>query len=116
MSLQEWLISGERGLSREAIVKAATNAPDYQDAMHDWPRDPADLRRCILLLEAAPWVWKGVTTMARESPKWAAMEANWKKLDRILRAEIGQELALEPGLEAPLTYDRMQALLYGDGA
>ena len=113
MSLTEWLIDGERGLSSNSIVKAATG---HQVELHNWPRDPADLRRCLLLLEAAPEVRSGITALARAVPRWATLETHWAELEQLLRDEIGPELTVTPGLVAPLTYYRMQSLLYGDAA
>ena len=52
-SMTMWLAVGERGLSSEAIALTALGL-EPTGFRASWPHDPADLRRCLLLLEAVP--------------------------------------------------------------
>ena len=51
-SITMWLAIGERGLSSEAIA-LTTLGLQPTGWRASWPLDPADLRRCLLLLEAS---------------------------------------------------------------
>lgn len=48
-SAREWLRSGERGISSETIFSTITGLELNQCGSH--PLDPADFRRCSLLLD-----------------------------------------------------------------
>lgn len=51
----EWLRTGERGLSSEAIAEQMSGLPVGQGyGFSNHPSDPADLRRCRLLLDRVP--------------------------------------------------------------
>ena len=101
-----WLALGERGLSSEAI--AITTLGAYVTGRRAaWPLDPADLRRCLLLIEQVPEAREqGVDVLAKRSPQWAALADIWDDLAKTLRAEIGE--ALPPRGSAPKTYALMK--------
>lgn len=107
----DWLINGESGTSSIALgsrmlgVKI-TNASDR--VAH--PADPADLRRCVLLLDRFP-VWRQrMYYLLRLSPAWNALARNWTDLEATLRSELGADLAPGP---APQTWQKMQSILEG---
>lgn len=72
-----WLASGERGLSSETIFQhltgISTRNVQWQDRHPHTPSDPADVRRCRLLLEQVP-------ELAPMFPKMAEVSAAWKDL------------------------------------
>ena len=109
MSITMWLAVGERGLSSEAIALTTLGLrPTGRQA--SWPHDPADLRRCLLLLEEAPETREnGLLVLAKRCPKWAALVNVWDRLSETLRSEIGE--TLPPGGSAPKTRALMKEAL-----
>ena len=108
-----WLAVGERGASSNAI---ALTTLGLHPAGHDarWPLDPADLRRCLLLLEAVPETREdGLLVLAKRCPKWAALVRIWDCLSETLRSEIGETLPRRGS--APRTYALMQEALDSAG-
>ena len=109
-SVITWLIAGERGLSSNAIVQHLTGYPAVSGR---WPGDrtahpldPADLLRCMLLLDACPELHQAfVEHMGSLSPVWARLVPIWDDLCE----QLGYEMAVGDG--APATYDAMQAAI-----
>ena len=87
--IAEWLATGERGQSSEAIAITVLGGAPYPH----WPRDPGDLRRCALLLDAVSeaW-WDGVLVLVKREPHWLALARWWPDLVALLREEIGPDL------------------------
>ena len=110
MSITNWLINGERGVSSNAIAEAAFGNRTETRLCH--PLDPADLRRCLLLLRECPEARRGIQKLAELYPQWERLEANWERLERYLISEIGAELPARG--RAPKTYELMQSLLHPD--
>lgn len=108
-----WLATGERGLSSEAIALTTLGLrPTGWRA--SWPLDPADLRRCLLLLERVPETREGgLLPLAKRCPRWAALVRIWDRLSETLRSEIGE--TLPPEGSAPQTYELMQQALDSAG-
>ena len=108
-SITMWLAVGERGLSSEAIALTSLGLrPTGHDA--SWPHDPADLRRCLLLLDAVPETREGgLLVLAKRCPKWASLVSVWDRLSETLRSEIGETLS--PRGSAPRTYALMREAL-----
>ena len=82
-----WLAGGERGLSSETIFTHLTgiNALNVRDKYH--PYDPADLRRCRLLLEQVPELVPLFHKMSTASKEWAALVKSWADLCTTMDAE-----------------------------
>lgn len=99
-----WLAFGERGTSSETIVSYLTGLP-VRDRYH--PIDPADLRRCMLLLDACPSLAARFDEMRNASPEWSRLVDAWPKLTAKLREEM------TAGDRAPETFTLMKAALYG---
>lgn len=76
-----WLQHGERGSSSEAIFERLTGLPigggSFRGAT---PRDPADVRRCRLLLETVPDFAHRFDEMAGVSPQWEMTVRLWPEL------------------------------------
>lgn len=89
---QTWLALGEHGVSSLAIVRALTGvAVGAQRALsptgHDYPRDPADFRRCELLLRAVPQARDHLHLLGDGSPQWAALVAEWGQIRELIEKE-----------------------------
>ena len=64
-----WLAMGERGLSSEFIVLHLTGTPMNSRRWGvRYPLDPADFRRCQLLLKAVPLAELSFSSMRTASP------------------------------------------------
>lgn len=101
-----WFCSHDTGISSKAIASHMTvgKAP-----YGSYPSDPADLGRCLRLLDKFPdWSERMPDEMAAYGPEWKAMASNWPKLAEMMAEEVG--IAWEKGRAAPKTYDFMRTL------
>ena len=105
-----WLATGERGLSSEAIFQHMTGVPLARTACDAYahPSDPADLRRCMLLLEAVPAFAARLGEMSEVSEIWARLVAAWPELCATMDAESPNWRS--GGGWAHRTYEKMRAL------
>ena len=107
-SVLVWLTTGERGISSNTIVQHLTGYP----ALGRWagchPHDTADLRRCMLLLDACPELHRPFfERMADASPIWARLVEVWDDLCE----QLGYEMAADH--RAPVTAAAMDAVARG---
>lgn len=101
-----WYVSGERGISSETMAATALGKkPDWSG----YPLDPADLNRCIKLVDSAPEVKEAFHAIASLSPEWAAIIENWDELRQMFIDEVGYNWKNRK-TRAKRTYDRMQEL------
>lgn len=100
-----WLASGERGSSSNAIFTKLTgiNACDL-GGKKDHPYDPADVRRCWLLLEDVPELKAGFHKMAHVSDQWDRLVASWDSIIAALTQEWGDIRKPKRGAAAEQTY------------
>lgn len=84
--LRTWLLTGEHGQSSLAIANRLRFATVATHTDH--PYDPADFRRCELLLRAAPTMRRDLHRMADVSDEWAALVPHWDLLVAAMEAEI----------------------------
>lgn len=69
------------------------------------PLDPADLLRCVKLLDRYP-AWRArLPEVADLYPEWTGLVEEWPRLEAMLRAELKRT----PGI-APDTYDAMREI------
>lgn len=107
-----WLGDGEVGLSSKAMAFAAIDMPLPEMTFGEHvahPRDPDDLRRCLLLCRRIPELENHLDLVAELSPSWARLIENWTTLKKMFERECG--LDLQHGRSAPETYDLMQTLI-----
>lgn len=89
---QMWLAAGERGMSSEALftrlsgINCTSGASDGV-ARNDHPYDPADFRRCRLMLEACPELAERLNDAAGMSPAWAGLVDQWDTICATMDAE-----------------------------
>lgn len=92
----EWLAKGERGMSSEALFTrlSGIDARDGRRSMETekrdrvaHPFDPADLRRCRLMLEAIPSLAVKLYQAADLSPEWARLIGRWDDLTALMNTE-----------------------------
>lgn len=97
-----WLADGERGRSSNAMCKRIFGIPKNADNSH--PYDAADLRRCLLFLDATDARDK-VSLMSGVSEQWGHLVARWDELTAIFESEYAT------GNRAPQTYALMKEIL-----
>lgn len=109
--LERWMLVGEHGASALAIVHHLCGHDVDDPTAH--PHDPADLRRCLLLLGAAPELRDRLHMMGSVSPQWHALMRAWPELEASFEAEAaGCDWRNGEGhWEAPQTYDLMCDIL-----
>lgn len=102
-----WLAGGERGISSNFIFTRLTGV----NAMGGWsterdchPHDPADFRRCRLLLEQVPELGPLFPKMAEVSPTWARLVERWDAICAVMDEEA-PKWREGRGQIAPKTYD-----------
>lgn len=103
-----WLMGRDTGLSSRTIV-AFMERNELAMAMNQGahhPLDPADLGRCIRLMDIEPSYRERIGEMAAVSPQWARLAAHWSELEGLYREE-------EPTGHAPKCYARMKEVIDG---
>lgn len=108
-----WLASGERGVSSNTIFEHLTGISATGDWGSGHPHDPADLRRCRLLLEQVPELRPLFQRMAEVSPTWAALVARWGELCATMDLECPDWR--DTGWRAEKTYQLMREIRKGVG-
>lgn len=82
----DWLANGRVGSSSKTMAMIALgSAPKHID----YPYDPDDLNRCLLLIKAAPEVREAFPNIAASSKVWAALIARWDEIEQTFLAEAG---------------------------
>lgn len=101
-NVRQWLLTGERGISSEAIVTHLLGLPVIRYTSMSPPHDAWDLRRCRLLLEEVPELMPMFDRMREVNTYWAKVVNLWPELCSVMDAEW-------PGWRAPrrgMTYSR----------
>ena len=100
-----WLESGERGQSSEALCRLFFDAPaqSISSSPASHPRDPSDLRRCVLFLEATGTAGR-IVEAGLLSPEWGRLVGNWEHLAGLLESERHLN-------SSPLTYAAIRKVL-----
>jgi len=99
--LVQWLLSDDIGLSSQTMV---ARFEGVKDSNHSHPHDPADLGRCLRLLQAVPEYVPRLHEMKEEGPVWAALVDNWEKLEKLYYKE-------KPTGSAPECYKAMREII-----
>ncbi len=106
----EWFASDDTGMSSETIAKHMLGLEC--DGWHSYPHDPADLGRCLRLLERIP-EWKGrMPEMGEHSAVWARLVARWQEMRDAMEREVG--IDWRKAKKAPLTYALMKEIRGSD--
>jgi len=98
-ALLAWAIGSDTGLSSRAMVQRIVIGGRPEPG--DYPRDPADLGRCLRLIEAVPTLLIDLHMMRDVSPEWAGMVKAWSELKELYEAEA-------PSGRAPKCYALMK--------
>jgi hypothetical protein len=98
------IATGQVGASSKAMALASIEMP--HDRSH--PYDPADLNRCLLLLDAVPEIRDNMDKVAGISETWAKLVDRWDEVEQCFLDEVG--LNWTKGDRAPRTYELMKAI------
>lgn len=104
----DWLANGWVGCSSKTMAIIALGSTPNRI---DYPYDPDDLNRCLLLLEAAPGVRDAFPKIAAANKVWAALIANWSEIERLFLEEAGPNWS--KARSAPKTYALMRSVIDG---
>ena len=99
-----WLLSGRVGLSSKAMAAHLCGFP----CEGDYPIDPDDFNRCVMLLDAVPEARALLPKMAEVNRYWAALVSRWDEIEAAFRDE-----RRGPGVfySAPKTYKLMTEII-----
>lgn len=101
-AIMEWVANGETGASSCTIAYTVLDVP-FDRTRH--PLDPADLRRCVELLDQIPEIRKHMDKLRDVSPIWNDLIDNWNDLETMLKIEM------KTGNNAPGTYELMKKII-----
>lgn len=104
-----WLANGRTGLSSETL--AFWTAFGVRKDGVNYPSDPADFNRCLMLLAAAPGLRDELHKMSGLSPEWGRLVARWAEVEESLLAEVGLNWSKGQRLSATKTYALMKTIL-----
>ena len=102
-NINRWLKKGERGISSETIISHLTGINVGSDSGP--PHDPDDLRRCHLLLCAAPELRAQLPRMAEVCPVWRRLVKHWDELVALMINEAKNNMG-----RCPECYRRMKEI------
>lgn len=100
-----WLASGERGVSSNTMFTVLTGVDALGYWHKDVPSDPADMRRCLLLLDQCPEMKPELHRMAKVSKAWAGLVQYWDQITVTMLEEWGDIRSPKKGASAPRTYE-----------
>ena len=86
----QWLASGERGMSSEALFSRLTGIA-MKRPRFDHPWDVYDFGRCVMMLDACPSLAPHVADAADLSRTWAALISEWDGLVSMYRMDDSWE-------------------------
>lgn len=110
-NVARWLLSGERGLSSEAMVRYLSGTGHGRWGW-DYPHDPDDFRRCQLLLQSCPSVAREFPRMAGASPVWAALVERWDDIHAAIEDQAPGYVSRFPrGASARKGYELMRDII-----
>lgn len=106
--IAQWLASGDTGMSSKAIMLWLSAGVKEDRWGAATPGDPADLGRCLRLLERIPEWKERIGEMAGAGGYWPTFVRRWDEMADSMEREVG--IHWEKGKKAPLTYKLMGAV------
>lgn len=98
----QWITGADTGISSRTLWAAMTGV---QGGRFDQPYDPADLGRCIRLIELMPEWESRLDEVPLVCPKWQWVVEHWEELKALYYEELSEGTGLAPRL-----YQRMLEL------
>lgn len=106
--IAEWIGSGDTGLSSKAIMLWLSARTKDQMWGAYTPSDPADLGRCLRLLERIPEWKERMPEMAEAGGMWPTFVKHWDEMADLMREEVGIDWS--KGRRAERTYAFMKTV------
>lgn len=106
-----WFATGRTGLSSKCLAVTLVNRDSAKSVAKDYPRDPADFERCLLLLNAVPELRDRLSIMKSVSKEWSALIDQWEKVEATFKQETG--FPSLRWISAPQTYELMRKIYRG---
>lgn len=106
----EWLLSGDTGISSECLACEFLGKQKNDGWGWRAPSDPADLGRCLRLIDKVPEIRKCVDSLALKNDSWKKIAGVWDEITESMINEVG--IHWEKASRAPITFKIMQAALY----
>lgn len=104
-----WLANGKTGVSSKCMAYTACGV----EPKDNWtPSDPADLNRCLLLLEQVPEIRAHFPAIREVSERWSWIIDAWDELEASFIDEVGRNWSKSDS--APKTYALMKRILQED--
>lgn len=100
-----WIANGRVGLSSKAMALTACGIACDKD----YPLDPSDLNRCLLMLDQVPEVREHFGRVAELSLVWGRLIARWSEVESCFLDEAG--LNWSKSDSAPKTYRLMKEVI-----
>jgi len=106
MKVLQWQATGRVGVSSATMASIALGMDqNFYHSYFNPPWDPADLTRCMKLVEFIPEIRDHFPAIAEKCPEFAPILDNWDELIEMVKREWAA------GDRAPETYARMKELL-----
>lgn len=102
----EWFGNGDVGISSRCLALTALGIKPKDTG---YPRDPADLNRCLMLLATVPELRAHLYMLSVVSPEWAALVNRWSEIEQLFLREAGLDWSV--ARSAPLTYRFMRRII-----
>lgn len=103
-----WILNGRVGQSSRAIYCQMTGAVDARG--YNYPLDPDDLNRCLLLLDLIPEWAPRMAEMSVHGKEWAGLAGRWDELTALFLDEVGLNWSKGKDARATGTYFLMKQL------
>lgn len=100
-----WVATGRVGASSKTMAMAACDLPNEGD----YPHDPDDLNRCLLLLKAVPEVRDNFEKIAALGVVWKRLVGRWAEIEASFLDEVGLNWC--KAKSAPKTYALMREVI-----
>lgn len=117
----EWLLSGDTGLSSQALAAAMLGAREFIHERPHYPSDCWDFGRCIRLVRRVNRargydrrIRRAIDVLSFASPEWRSIFTHWDELERLHDAiEAADKAGDFPVPSAPSAMNaRMREIIY----
>lgn len=107
MKVLEWQSKGHVGVSSATMASIALGMKkNFYHSHFGAPSDPADLNRCMKLVDELPEIRGHFNSIGEMVPEFKPLLDHWDEITGLLREELSN-----PDKRAPKTYKRMKELL-----
>ncbi|MEQ6653087.1 hypothetical protein ODX32_02580 [Salmonella enterica subsp. enterica serovar Typhimurium] len=107
MKVLKWQTKGHVGISSATMASIALGLENnFYHGRFDAPSDPADLRRCMMLVDEIPEIKDSFPLIAKKVKRFSPILREWDSLIALLKLELKR-----PDKRAPKTYKWIKELL-----